>query len=294
MNNQEFNDGPENQDTEEVKGSSQNSLEFNPYRHGAESKSHPPSSTAKTRPWAYPLLVVLLVAGVVGNGVLYASLNSTLNKDQSQIASLQGDVSSLQNSLTSLQNDVQTLNDSVSSLQQGTGSAPTSGSTVATDFSHAAEVIEPSVVVIEDEVQSSILGIISYTEQQAGTGWIIDSDGVIVTNNHVIQGASSITVTLANGQTFPAITVQGNAAYDLAVIKINAQNLPVAPIGDSNTLMVGQPVAAIGNALNLGISLVGGWVSRLDTSVTFSDGSTLTNMIETDAAINPGNWVGRW
>ena len=292
MNNQEFSDKPENEDIQEVNGSSQHNLEFNPFRNSGGGQPERRDSPWTAKPWAYPLLVILLVAGMAGNGVLYASLSSALNKDNAQIASLQSSVSNLQNSLTSLQGDVQILNDSVSTLLQPGGVPPAPAAGSAVDFSHAAEVMEPSVVVIQDEVQSSILGIITYTEQQAGTGWIIDSDGVIVTNNHVVQGANSVSVTLADGRNYPAVYVQGDAATDLAVIKINAQNLPVAPIGDSTALKVGQQVAAVGNALNLGISLVGGWVSRLDTSITFSDGTTLTDMIETDAAINPGNSGG--
>lgn len=126
----------------------------------------------------------------------------------------------------------------------------------------------------------------------AGSGWIFDESGLIVTNSHVVHGAFTITVTLDDGRIFAATLVGADPRSDLAVIKIDALNLPTVDIGDSSKLRVGEPVAAIGNALGLGISMKGGWVSRLGASVTFEDGQTLYGLIETDAAINPGNSGG--
>jgi len=139
--------------------------------------------------------------------------------------------------------------------------------------------VKPSVVAIR-------------TDSGAGSGWIIRQDGFIVTNNHVVAGAETITITLDDDRTFLAQTVRTDPLTDLAVLKIDAQNLPSASIGDSDRLMLGEQVAAIGNSLGLGISMKGGWVSRLGVSIPASGGQTLADLIETDAAINPGNSGG--
>jgi serine protease Do len=108
----------------------------------------------------------------------------------------------------------------------------------------------------------------------------------------VVEGASSVTVTLDDGSTFPAQAVSTDPFTDLAIVKIDAQDLPAADIGDSSVLKIGEQVAAIGNSLGMGISMKGGWVSRLGVSIAVSAGQTLDDLIETDAAINPGNSGG--
>jgi S1-C subfamily serine protease len=212
--------------------------------------------------WAYPVLIIVLLFAMLGNGVLYINQSSAQHNSQAQIVNLKTELSNL----------------------TGQGSA--------VDFTSAVNKVEPSVVVIEATVQTTGFFGQKITGQDSGTGWIVDSSGLIVTNEHVIDGASSITITLADGRSFPSVAVQSDSNADLAVIKINAANLPAAAVGSSTTLAVGQPVAAVGNALDLGISATAGVVSRLDTSLTFSDGTTLNNLIETDAAINPGNSGG--
>jgi serine protease Do len=148
--------------------------------------------------------------------------------------------------------------------------------------------VKPSVVAINVITYD----IINRPQEGAGSGWIIDEDGIIVTNHHVVEGAESITVTLANGETFPAEAVCIDSLTDLAVVKINAQNLPAANIGDSSELRVGDWVVAIGNSLGLGICATKGIVSCLEVSLPVSSGQTLYDLIQTDAAINPGNSGG--
>jgi serine protease Do len=94
----------------------------------------------------------------------------------------------------------------------------------------------------------------SFTQEGAGSGWIIDTNGYIVTNNHVVEGAQSITVTLSDGRTFTAnlSKVATDPLTDLAIIKIDAQNLPAISIGDSSTLMVGDWVVALGQLTGYG------------------------------------------
>lgn len=148
----------------------------------------------------------------------------------------------------------------------------------------------PDYITVVAKVKPSVVAI--KTDTSAGSGWIIRQDGIIITNNHVVAGAETITITLDNGSTFPAETVCTDPLTDLAVIKIDAQDLPAADIGDSSLLRVGEQVAAIGNSLGLGISMKGGWISRLGVSIPVSAGQTLDDLIETDAAINPGNSGG--
>ncbi len=152
--------------------------------------------------------------------------------------------------------------------------------------------VKPSVVAINTKVITYDIFNRPFTQEGAGSGWIIREDGIIVTNNHVVEGAKSITVTLDDGKTLPVEKVCTDPLTDLAVIKINAQSLPAASIGNSSELRVGDWVVAIGNSLGLGTSAKEGIVSRQEVSVAVSSGQTLYDLIETSAAINPGNSGG--
>jgi len=160
------------------------------------------------------------------------------------------------------------------------------------DFVSVIAKVKPSVVAINTEVVTYDLFGRAYSQEGAGSGWIIDEDGHILTNNHVIEGAKSITVTLADGRAFPTSIVGTDALTDLAVLKIDAPNLVKANLGDSATVRVGEWVLAVGNPLGLGISAKEGIVSRVAVSITISAGQTLDDLIETSAAINPGNSGG--
>lgn len=175
---------------------------------------------------------------------------------------------------------------SISALACGKSSTNETTYTVtpAADFTSSVDDVIPAVVVIEVDL--------GHGSAAAGTGWIVDANGLIVTNNHVVDGARSILVTLNDGRQFTTTTVKASSEHDLAVVKVNAQNLPTASIGDSSTLRMGQPVAAIGNSLDMGLRVTGGLVSRLNVSVTYQTGLTISGCIETDAVINPGNSGG--
>lgn len=154
--------------------------------------------------------------------------------------------------------------------------------------------VKPSVVAITTEVVTRDIFNRPFTQEGAGSGWILDGNGIIVTNNHVVKDARTITVTLGDGRTFAVKTnsVFTDPLNDLAVLKIDIQNLPALKIGDSSKLRVGDWVVAIGNSLGLGISAKEGIVSRKGVSVPVSQGQTLYDLIETSAAINPGNSGG--
>jgi len=155
-------------------------------------------------------------------------------------------------------------------------------------------LVKPSVVAITTEVVTFDFFNRPFTQQGAGSGWILDENGIIVTNNHVVEGARSITVTMDDGSTYTVDTsaIFTDSLNDLAILKIDAQNLPALKIGDSSKLKVGEWVVAIGNALGQGIRATEGIISRQDVSVPVAPGQTLYNLIETSAAINPGNSGG--
>jgi serine protease Do len=153
-------------------------------------------------------------------------------------------------------------------------------------------LVRPSVVAINTEYTSYDIFNRPFTQQGAGSGWIIDEDGLIVTNNHVVENADSVTVTLVDGRTFSAETVRTDQLSDLAIVKVNAGNLSAAKVGDSDALRVGDWVVAIGNSLGMGISATKGIVSAQGVSLSVSAGQTQEDLIQTDAAINPGNSGG--
>ncbi len=133
-----------------------------------------------------------------------------------------------------------------------------------------------------------------------GSGFLIDTNGDIVTNNHVVEGASSVTVTLQNGKTVNAVVVGTDATDDLAVVKIAASSVAgITPLqfDDSNAVQVGQTVIAIGSPYGLMNSVTTGIISGLNRTVTEADSysytyNNLTGMLQTDAAVNPGNSGG--
>jgi len=127
-----------------------------------------------------------------------------------------------------------------------------------------------------------------------GSGFIWDEQGHVVTNFHVIQGASEANVRLNDGRSLNAVLVGASPDHDLAVLRINVafDGPPPVPVGTSEDLKVGQKVFAIGNPFGLDYTLTSGIVSALDRSLTEENGVTIEHLIQTDAAINPGNSGG--
>lgn len=223
--------------------------------------------------------VVSIFGGALLSGVSSAYLNAMLNPG------------------VSVQDNINNSNTQPSG--SGAGYTKASGDPLST----------PEIV---DKVGPAVVGIINKTtygnaygqfgslygdlnkevEQGSGSGVILSSDGYIVTNNHVIENATAISVILNNGKEYSAKLIGKDAATDLAVIKIDAQNLTYAQVGNSSSLRVGETAIAIGNPL--GQEFAGtttkGIISGLNRTVTIDD-RTL-NLIQTDAAINPGNSGG--
>ena len=126
-------------------------------------------------------------------------------------------------------------------------------------------------------------------QEATGSGVIISADGYIVTNNHVVNGADELTVTLNDGREFSARIVGTDPTTDLALIKVNGKDLPTLPIGDSDKLKVGEWVIAVGNPFNLNSTVTAGIVSAKARSL---GANGIESFIQTDAAINPGNSGG--
>ena len=173
--------------------------------------------------------------------------------------------------------------------------ASSSGSSLTTE--QVADMVSPSVVVITTEQvvysQWSWYGQ-SQVESGAGSGVIISSDGYILTCAHVVDGASTITVTI-DDKDYTATLVGEDTTSDVAVIKIDATGLTPATVGDSDNLKVGQSVMAVGNPLGeLGGTVTGGMISALNRSVTIQGTSSTNTMslIQMDASVSPGNSGG--
>ena len=172
-------------------------------------------------------------------------------------------------------------------ISLGTGTTTPRDTTPGSVAAIAREVV-PAVVSID---------VASGGGRGTGSGVIIRANGYIVTNNHVVAGADSVTVTLADGTEAEATVVGTDPDTDLAVVKARATGLPAAELGRSNNLQVGDPVVAVGSPLGLSGTVTTGIISALNRSldVPTEDGSDrilLVNAIQTDAAINPGNSGG--
>ncbi len=147
-----------------------------------------------------------------------------------------------------------------------------------------------AVVAISNQATTNIYGQVTETAS-SGSGFIISENGYIVSNYHVVQGATKLTVMLYDGTEYEASVVGYDSANDMAVLKVQAEGLPYVRLGSSDDLIVGDQVVAIGNPLGeLTNTLTVGYVSAVDRDI--STGGALINMIQTDAAINSGNSGG--
>ena len=167
------------------------------------------------------------------------------------------------------------------------------GDTVKTAMTvgQVADTAKDSVVEITTEAVATGSFMMQYVTQGAGSGVILTADGYIVTNNHVINGATSISVRTTDGKSYDAKIVGADEKSDLAVIKIDASGLTPAMFGDFSECKVGDTVVAIGNPLGeLGGTVTDGIISALDRQITI-DGNIMT-LIQTNTAINPGNSGG--
>jgi S1-C subfamily serine protease len=181
---------------------------------------------------------------------------------------------------------------------------PTATTAVPAASQAPANQLEAEVVGLYQETGPSVVFISSIVVQYdffmqpvpsagSGSGFVYDSQGHIVTNYHVVADASEVSVTLSDGTSYPAEVVGQDPSTDLAVIKIDAPNMPPPlPMGDSGQLRVGQFVIAIGNPFGLESTLTLGIISALGRVIQSPNGRFIGEAIQTDAAINPGNSGG--
>ncbi len=187
--------------------------------------------------------------------------------------------------------------------------APASSQAIETDFTKAAEEVVHAVVHIKSTKMpdqqtrnfygnpffDQFFGGQGYSQQPRigmGSGVIITKDGYIVTNNHVIKESDELEVTLNDNRTFNAKVIGTDEATDLALLKIEAEDLPIVKMGDSDKLKVGEWVLAVGNPFQLNSTVTAGIVSAKARNVGMSGNMGIESYIQTDAAVNPGNSGG--
>ena len=184
-----------------------------------------------------------------------------------------------------------TPHDAFTSLLPGnlTGTAEPNWTFPTTD--NQSNISLPNFAAVVAKVKPAVVSVT--TDIAKGSGFVIDGEqGYIATNDHVVENAQNIKVTLDNGETLSATIVGKDALTDLAVVKIDATDLPYVSLGNSSSLAVGDWVLATGNAFGMGLRVTEGIISGLNVTITLSSGEKLYNLIETTAAINPGNSGG--
>ena len=165
------------------------------------------------------------------------------------------------------------------------------------DIAGVVDAARPAVVSVVTEVTEVLVRDFSgrvIPDSHSGSGFIFDRRGYVLTNNHVVEGARNVTVTLDDGTQFEAKVVGTDRLTDLAVLRIDGEDFPAIPLGDPSVVRVGDWVIAIGNALALpgGPTVTVGVISALDRVFPVTSETQLYGLIQTDASINPGNSGG--
>ena len=231
-----------------------------------------PKQKKKKQPWGLILVTALICSLLGGAAGAYGML---LIQDRRTEEEPEAEISYMMESVRE--------NNAIEIVEAGTGQLMTPAEVYAANVN--------CTVGITTSVTTNIWGF-QTTSAASGSGFIISSDGYILTNYHVIDDADSITVSLFDGTTYDAALIGYDESNDIAVLKVDAENLSPVILGNSDHLNVGDQVLAIGNPLGeLTFSLTSGLVSAMDRKVTLSSTVTM-NLIQTDCAINSGNSGG--
>ena len=230
--------------------------------------------------------ILVAVGGAGGYLLLRNDANQVPSKSAETDLSSGGGLSAVINGVGSQKEEEaqKSTEDSAFSMEIQEKPESSDGGFVVKDVSDVVQKVRPSVVgVITESFQT-------YSTSSTGSGIILSEDGYIVTNNHVVEGGDSIAVTLDDGETYAAELIGTDAKSDIAVLKIEAKNLPVAEFGDSSQVEVGEAAIAIGNPLGLNGTVTAGIISAVDREIQV--GSSNMVLLQTDASINPGNSGG--
>lgn len=222
------------------------------------------------------LAAVLALMLVAGSCIATSAIMNRRFRD-----TMESTIGTYSKQIAELQNQMEQLN-----TNRGGITVPTDGSAMTPAQLYASQV--NSVVAISTTVQSGY-----GSGHSSGSGFILSEDGYVITNYHVVEGATNIDVIMHDSTEYPAELVGKDSSNDLAVLKIEATGLPAATLGSSTDLVIGDMVVAIGNPLGeLASTQTVGYVSGIDREVSTSGSITTISMIQTDAAINPGNSGG--
>ena len=231
--------------------------------------------------WGRVLAAVLVVAIVAGGCLITAaSVNSSWEKKNS------ASMAQMNEKISALEKQIADASRSSGSSVSGTPATATDGMTPGQVYAQNVD----SVVTISCKTQTRVYGQVAQSVS-SGSGFILTSDGYVVTNHHVVENATTITVIAHDGTEYAATVKGSDSSNDVAVLKMEAEDLSPVTLGSSNELAIGDMVVAIGNPLGtLSATQTVGYVSGTNREVTTDN--KVINMIQTDAVINPGNSGG--